>query len=83
MESDKGVTIYCIKEDENEDTQVTEVSEPNPDVKGTENIEPVVTEAVEAPRATQTKDDSYNGDRNNLYNGDRNNSYYGGRNNSY
>ena len=29
MKSDKGVTIYCIKEteDENEDTQVTEVSE--------------------------------------------------------
>ena len=60
MESDKGVTIYCIKEteDENEDTQVTEVSEPNTDVKTTENIEPVVTEAVEAPRATQTKEDS-------------------------
>ena len=60
MESDKGVTIYCIKEteDENEDTQVTEVSEPNSDVKATENIEPVVTEAVEAPRATQTKEDS-------------------------
>ena len=30
MESDKGVTIYCINEteDENEDTQLTEVSEP-------------------------------------------------------
>ena len=50
MESDKGVTIYCIKEteDENEDTQVTEVSEPKTDVKTPENIEPVVTEAVEA-----------------------------------
>ena len=57
MESDKGVTIYCIKEteDENEDTQVTE---PKTDDKTTENIEPVVTEAVEAPRATQTKEDS-------------------------
>ena len=51
MESDKGVTIYCVKEteDENEDTQVTEVSEPEIDVKTTENIKPVVTEAVEAP----------------------------------
>ena len=60
MESDKGVTIYCIKEteDENEDTQVTEVSEPEIDIKATENIEPVVTEAVEAPRATQTSEDA-------------------------
>ena len=60
IKSDKGVTIYCIKEteDENEDTQVTEVSEPKTDVKTPENIEPVVTEAVEAPRATQTKEDS-------------------------
>ena len=60
MESDKGVTIYCIQEteNENEDTQVTEVSEPKTDVKTLENIEPVVTEAVEAPRATQTKEDS-------------------------
>ena len=60
MESEKGVTIYCIKEteDENEDTQVTEVSEPKTDVKTPENIEPIVTEAVEAPRATQTKEDS-------------------------
>ena len=35
MESDKGVTIYCIQEteNENEDTQVTEVSEPKTDVK--------------------------------------------------
>ena len=56
MKSDKGVTIYCINEteDENEDTQVTKVSEPKTDDKITENIEPVVTEAVEAPRATQT-----------------------------
>ena len=56
MESDKGVTIYCIKETEdgNEDTQVTEVSEHKTDDKTPENIEPVVTEAVEAPRATQT-----------------------------
>ena len=56
LESDKKVTIYCIKEteDENEDTQVTKVSEPKTDVKTTENIEPVVTEAVEAPRVTQT-----------------------------
>ena len=60
MESDKGVTIYCIRETEyeNEDTQVTKVSEPKTDVKTLENIEPVVTEAVEAPRATQTKEDS-------------------------
>ena len=60
MESDKGVTIYCIKEteDENEDTQVTEVSEPEIDIKATENIKPVVTEAVEAPRATQTSEDT-------------------------
>ena len=56
MESDKGVTIYCVKEteDENEATQVTEVSEPEMDVKTTENIEPVVTEAVVAPEDTQT-----------------------------
>ena len=55
MESDKGVTIYCVKEteDENETTQVTEVSEPEIDVKTTKNIEPVVTEAVEAPEDTQ------------------------------
>ena len=60
MESDKGVTIYCIKEteDENEDTQVTEVSEPKTDVKTTENIKPVVTEAVEASRVTQTSGDT-------------------------
>ena len=60
MESDKGVTIYCINETEdgNENTQVIEVSEPKTDVKTPENIEPVVTEAVEAPRATQTKEDS-------------------------
>ena len=60
MESDKGVTIYCIKEteDEKEDTQVTEVSEPEIDIKATENIEPVVTEAVEAPRATQPSEDT-------------------------
>ena len=60
MKSDKGVTIYCIKEaeDENEDTQVTEVSEPKTDVKTTENIKPVVTEAVEAPRVTQTNGDT-------------------------
>ena len=60
MKSDKGVQIYCIKEaeDEHEDTQVTEVSEPKTDVKTTENIKPVVTEAVEAPRATQTTENS-------------------------
>ena len=60
MESDKGVTIYCIKEteDENKDTQVTEVSEPEIDTKATENIEPVVIEAVEAPGVTQTGEDS-------------------------
>ena len=35
MKSDKGITIYCIKEpgDEHEDTQVTEVSEPKIDGK--------------------------------------------------
>ena len=60
MKSDKGVTIYCIKdtEDENEDTQVTEVSEPEIDTKATENIEPVVTEAGETPGVTQTKEDA-------------------------
>ena len=60
MESDKGVTIYCVKETEdlNEDTQVTEVSEPKTDVKTTENTKPVVTEAVEAPRVTQTSGDT-------------------------
>ena len=60
MESDKGVTIYCINEteDENEDTQVTKVSEPKTDDKTPENIKPVVTEAVEAPRATQTMENS-------------------------
>ena len=60
MESDKGVTIYCVKEteDENKATQVTEVSEPEIDVKTTENIEPVVTEAVEAPEDTQTTEDT-------------------------
>ena len=60
MESDKGVTIYCIKEaeDEHEATQVTEVSEPNTDVETTENIKSVVTETGEAPRATQTSGDT-------------------------
>ena len=60
MKSDKGATIYCIKEteDENEDTQVTEVSEPKTDVKSTENIKPVVTEAIEAPKATQISRDT-------------------------
>ena len=60
MESDKGVTIYCIKETEgeNEDTQVTEVSEPKIDTKATENIEPVVTEAGETPGVTQTSEDA-------------------------
>ena len=48
MESDKGVTIYCIKE--NEDTKV---SEPKTDVKTTENIKSVVTETGEAPGVTQ------------------------------
>ena len=43
----------------NEGTQVTKVSEPKTDDKTPENIEPVVTEAVEAqephkPRRTQT-----------------------------
>ena len=60
MESDKGVTIYCIKEteDENEDTQATEVSEPEIDTEATENIEPVVAEAGEAPGVTQTTKDT-------------------------
>ena len=60
MESDKGVTIYCIKETEdgNEDTQVTEVSEPETNVKTSENIEPVVTEAGKAPGVTQTSEDT-------------------------
>ena len=60
MESDKGVTIYCINEaeDENEGTQVAKVSEPKTDDKTPENIEPVVTEVVEAPRATQTTENS-------------------------
>ena len=58
MESDKGVTIYCIKT-ENEDTQVTEVSEPEMDSKTTENIEPVITEAGEAPGVTQNSEGSY------------------------
>ena len=55
MESDKGVTIYCVKETENENeaTQVTEVSEPEIDVKTTKNIEPVVTEAVEDTQTTE------------------------------
>ena len=60
MESDKGVTIYCVKEteDENKATQVTEVSEPEIDVKTTKNIKPVVTEAVEAPEDAQTTEDT-------------------------
>ena len=60
MKSDKGVTIYCVKEaeDEREDTQVTEVSEPKTDGKTTENIKSVVTETAEAPRATQTSGDT-------------------------
>ena len=50
MKSDKGVTIYCINEteDENEDTQVTKVSEAKTDDKNPENIEPIVTEVVES-----------------------------------
>ena len=61
MKSDKGVTIYCINEteDENEDTQVTKVSEPKTDDKNPENIEPLVTETVEAPRATQIEEPRY------------------------
>ena len=60
MESDKGVTIYCITEteDENEGTQVTEVSEPEIDTKATENIEPVVTEAEETPGVTQITEET-------------------------
>ena len=56
MEFDKGVTIYCVKETENENeaTQVTKVSKPEIDVKTTENIKHVVTEAVEASEDTQT-----------------------------
>ena len=60
MESDKGVTIYCVKQtkDESEATQVTEVSEPETDVENTENIESTTTEAVEAPEDTQTTKDA-------------------------
>ena len=60
VKSDKGVQIYCIKEaeDEHEDTQVTEVSEPKTDRKTTENIKPVVTETIEAPRAAQSSGDT-------------------------
>ena len=56
MKSDNGVTIYCIKEaeDEHKNTQVTEVSEPSTDVKITENNKPIVTGTVEALRVTQT-----------------------------
>ena len=43
----------------NEDTQVTKVSEPKTDDKTPENIEPIVTEAVEAPRATQIEEPRY------------------------
>ena len=41
MKSDNGVTIYCIKEaeDERKDTQVMKVSEPNTDVKITDTTE--------------------------------------------
>ena len=60
MKSDEGVTIYCIKEpgNEHEVTQVTEVSEPNTDVKATENTKPTVTGTIEVPRATQTSGDT-------------------------
>ena len=60
MESDKGITIYCVKEteDESEATQVTEVSEPETDVENTENIESITTEAVEAPEDIQTTKDT-------------------------
>ena len=46
------------QKNENEDTKVTKVSEPNTDVKITENIKSIVTEAVVAPRATQTMENS-------------------------
>ena len=61
MKSDNGVTIYCIKEaeDEHKDTQVTEVSEPNTDVKITENTKPLATGTVEAQRATETEEPRY------------------------
>ena len=61
MKSDNGVTIYCIKEseDEHKNTQVTEVSEPNTDVKITENTKPLVTGTVEAQRATETEEPRY------------------------
>ena len=60
VKSNKGVQIYCTKEaeDEHEDTQVTEASEPKTDMKTAENIRPVVTETVEAPRATQSSEDT-------------------------
>ena len=59
MKSDNGVTIYCIKEaeDEHKDTQVTEVSEPNTDMKITENTKPLAT--GEAQRATETEEPRY------------------------
>ena len=60
VKSDKGVQIYCIKEteDEHEDTQVTEVAEHKTDMKTTENTKPIVTETAEAPRATQSSEDT-------------------------
>ena len=59
--SDNGVTIYCIKEaeDKHKDTQVTEVSEPNTDVKITENTKPLAIGTVEAQRATETEEPRY------------------------
>ena len=60
IESDKGVTVYCIKGVEGEigATEVTEVSEPVADAETTETTEPVVdtvtTEAVEPIEDTQT-----------------------------
>ena len=60
MESNKGVTIYCIKEAESEieTTQVTEVSEPEADAETTENIEPVTTEDTQTPKVVKSVEDA-------------------------
>ena len=60
IESDKGVTVYCIKGVEGEigAAEVTEVSEPKADAETTETTEPVAdtvtTEAIEPIEDTQT-----------------------------
>ena len=60
IESDKGVTVYCIKGAEGVigAAEVTEVPEPEADAKTTENTKPVAhtvtTEAIEPIEDTQT-----------------------------